>query len=78
MSEEELKQFQKVFINICNDAWRLIKKYSKPIEDEEYWEQCDRDARELLKKYDTPCTENIVAGAILEIDRIFKETRTKE
>lgn len=71
MNEEQLKQYFAIY----TDAWKLFKKYSNPIEDEEFWNSLQQEVQLVYEKYKTPFSKEILVNTVNEIDRIYRLRR---
>lgn len=71
MNEEQLKQYFAIY----TDAWKLFKKYSNPIEDEEFWDSLQQETQLVYEKYKTPFSKEILVNTVNEIDRIYRLRR---
>ena len=71
MNEEQLKQYFAIY----TDAWKLFKKYSNPIEDEEFWDSLQQEVQLVYEKYKTPFSKEILVNTVNEIDRIYRLRR---
>ena len=71
MNEEQLKQYFAIY----TDAWKLFKKYSNPIEDEEFWNSLQQETQLVYEKYKTPFSKEILVNTVNEIDRIYRLRR---
>ena len=68
MNEEQLKQYFAIY----TDAWKLFKKYFRPVEDDSFWETLLQDAQELYQKHQHPFAKELIIKTMDEIDRIFR------
>lgn len=69
MKEDELRKYY----NVYSECWKLFRKYSGPVEDDEFWDSLLEDAKLIMGKYEVGSA--IVGATIEEIEKVYRETR---
>lgn len=70
MNEEWLRKYYDIYT--C--CWKLFRKYANPVDDDKFWDDLISDAEEIMKN---EFAKKIVLATIDEIERIYKETKSK-
>lgn len=74
MNEEQLREYHKNYVEICNDFWKIIREFSIPTSDDEFWQRLKERAQELCNKDRTSeLRRAMIKEAVLEIHRIWKK-----
>ena len=69
MNEQELKNYHEIF----TDCWKLFKKYSNPVDNDEFWMQLKDDAQKIVdKNNNSKFCRDITKSIILEIHRLWR------
>ena len=69
MNSKKLMNYYTVFM----DAWQLFKKYSEPIENDEFWKSFVDEADELYKKHgQVPFSDKLIGLVVEEIENEWK------
>lgn len=70
MSENELREYFYIFSE-C--GWKLFKKYSDPVDDDEFWESLLKDVEELvMKSSKKKFAKRILIDTMDEIEAVHK------
>ena len=62
MNSKKLMNYYTVFM----DAWQLFKKYSEPIENDEFWKSFVSEADDLYKKHGQVSFSDKLIGLVVE------------
>ena len=74
MNEEQLRKYHKNYVEICNDFWSIIKEFSNPTNDDEFWQSLKERAQELCDKdKSSKLRRAMIREAVLEIHRLWKK-----
>ena len=69
MSEEELRKLY----GVINNAWKLLKQFSNPIDDDSFWDELILKIDEVHKENgSTDFSKDILLAVASEIDRRYK------
>lgn len=71
MSEEELKRHFTTY----TECWKLFRKYSEPIDTDEFWEQLKAEANAVYEKDKTVFRKNLIVETLNEIARVCKSRK---
>lgn len=61
------------YFDIYKAVWEFHKKYSKVRDSPEYWEQVDKESREILKGYHNEgFVRDLLVMIVMELERVGK------
>lgn len=60
------------------DAFTILKKYYTPELDDTFWDQLKNDTDIIYKKYNSQLCKDVLLAIANDIDRRFREERSKE
>ena len=70
MKPEILKNYHVMI----TDAWQLLKKYSVPVDGDEFWKSLAEESNELYIKHGkVNFSERMISVVMQEIENIYKE-----
>lgn len=70
MSPGQLKNYY----TVITDCWTLFKKFSEPVEGEEFWNSLIQESEELYNKHGkVNFSERMISVVIQEVENIYKE-----
>ena len=70
MTEKHLKNYYQIFI----DCWQLFKKYSNPVDNDEFWKSMTEEANDLYTKHGkVNFSERMISAVMQEVENIYKE-----
>lgn len=72
MKEEELKKY----FNVYTYCWKLFRKYSEPVDDDEFWSNLISNADVIAKATEnSEFARKIILATLDEIEKIYKESK---
>ena len=75
MADRIIKNYYTVF----TDCWSFFKKYSEPVDGDEYWKAMSDEANDLYKKHGKIVfSEKLIGDTLDELERLWKEKDAKE
>lgn len=70
MKEPILKNYYRIIL----DCWGLFKKFSDPVENDEFWRSLAKESNELYIKHGkVSFSERMISVVMQEIENIYKE-----
>lgn len=74
MKEEDLKEY----FNIYTECWRMFRKYSAPVDDDEFWDGLVKEGNRIVDSYTAKeFAKKVVLSTIDEIERIHRKKGRK-
>ena len=59
---------------MITDAWQLLKKYSDPVDNDEFWKSMTEEANEMhIRHGEVDFSERMISVVMQEIENIYKE-----
>ena len=70
MSPEILKNYY----TVITDCWALLKKFSDPVENDEFWRSLAEESNDLYTKHGkVNFSERMISAVMQEVENIYKE-----
>lgn len=70
MKEEDLKEY----FNIYTECWRMFRKYSDPVDDDEFWDSLVKEGNRIVDSSTAKeFAKKVVLSTIDEIERMHRK-----